>query len=264
MARPRPTEPFQRVYSAPEPPARARRPRVAALVTALVSFAVAAAVVFLVLPGGDEREGAGRAPSSAPTGGGGTESAEPTAAPSASKGPASPSSGPTAAGAPPITALPDSCGTVGQNTVRRIIPGARRQEQSRNSTLTTCTYASTGADSRWLRVEAHLYPPGRSTSPVDDAKGYYSAQWTQARKPTIERTVSLGRQSGLGDEAFRWFKVDKGQPTVVGQVTVRLRNAVIAVSYSEYAESKNEADSREQTCLAKATDVAREVLAGIS
>ncbi|KAB2346059.1 hypothetical protein [Actinomadura rudentiformis] len=113
-------------------------------------------------------------------------------------------------------------------------------------------------------MEAHLYPPDKSTSPVDDAKGYYNAQWTQAQKPTLEQTVSLSRHRGLGDEAFRWFKVDKGQPTVVGQVTVRLRNTVIAVSYSEYAESKNETDSREQTCLTKATDVAREVLAGIS
>ncbi|MFP3961638.1 hypothetical protein SMC26_04850 [Actinomadura fulvescens] len=233
--------------------------------TAAVVAAIAAAVVFVLVPGGDERDRARQSPAPAPTGGGATETSRPpSASPSPPAGTSAPSPGPPAAGAPPITALPDSCATVDRGTVRRLIPGARRQEQSRNSTLTTCTYVSAGADSRWLRVEAHLYSPERSESPVDDAKGYYDAQWTQARKPSLERTVSLKPHRGLGDEAFRWFKVDKGQPTVVGQVTVRLRNTVIAVSYSEYAESKSEADSREQTCLAKATDVAREVLAGIS
>ncbi|MEU5877693.1 hypothetical protein [Spirillospora sp. NPDC047279] len=235
--------------------------------TALVSFAVAAVVVFLLVPGLGGKSGERTAGSAAPTPTGAqtgapsaSEPASPPAEPTTS--PSTAPSGPPVAGAPPITALPASCGTISQGTVNRLVPGARRQEESRNSTLTTCTYASAGPESRWLRVEAHLYPPDKSDTPVDDAKGYYDAQWTQARQPTLERTVSLNRQSGLGDEAFRWFKVDKGQPTVVGQVTVRLRNAVIAVSYSEYAESKNEADSRERTCLAKATEAAREVLGG--
>ncbi|TDD79093.1 hypothetical protein, partial [Actinomadura rubrisoli] len=67
MGLPRPQEPFQRVYSAPERPAPARRPRLLALLIAIVSFVVAAVAVFLLTPVGHE-ERAARTPEPSVTG----------------------------------------------------------------------------------------------------------------------------------------------------------------------------------------------------
>jgi hypothetical protein len=158
----------------------------------------------------------------------------------------------------PIATLPPPCGTVPSGTVRSLIPGAQRHESS-NQTLTTCTYSSGSDRSRWLRVEAHLYSPANTPTPFEDARRYYGTQWTQAHSPAVERTVSLARHPGMGDEAYRWFKEDLGRPTVVGQVTIRLRNAVISVGYSERG-GPGGAAAREEACLDTATRVAREVL----
>ncbi|MFI0351932.1 hypothetical protein [Actinomadura sp. 9N407] len=254
MGLPRPPEPFQRVYSPPEPPSPARRPRLLVILIAVVSFALAAGAVFVLVPDGDDRI----VPASMPPGDSKGEGAQASSSASPS-GTAPPSARP--APVEPITTLPPPCGTVAAGTVQSLIPQPERRESS-NQTLTTCTYSSGGDDFRWLRVEAHLYAPAHTATPVDDAKSYFGAQWTQAHNATLERTVSLHRQSGMGDEAYRWFKADRGQPTVVGQVTVRVRNAVITVSYSEQTGDESAADARERDCLANATRVAREVLGG--
>ncbi|WP_067452806.1 hypothetical protein [Actinomadura macra] len=263
MGLPRPSESFERLYSAPDPPSVARRPKLLALLVALVSFAVAAVVVFLVMPAGggehaartppDDLSGGSSDPASAPT----TESSpqpSPTAAPTSKPTP-------SATPAQPITSLPKPCGTVSKGTIGRIIPGARPRE-SANSTLTTCTYSSTGQAFRWLRVEAHLYAPGNTEDPVKDAQSYYETQWTQAHNAPLVRTLRLEPQPGVGDQAYRWFKADKGQPTVVGQVTARVSNAVVTVSYSEDAPAGKQAE-RERSCLANATQVAREALGAL-
>ncbi|GLZ08595.1 hypothetical protein Acsp03_60610 [Actinomadura sp. NBRC 104412] len=231
-------EPFQRVYSPPEPPAPARRPRVLVLLVAAAAVVLTAGGVFVLLPDGE------------PGGRGDRQASVGEAAPS----PSSPASGPE-----PITALPPPCETVPAATVRSLVPGAQRRA-SANQTLTTCTYSSGSDGFRWLRVEAHLYSPANTPTPVEDARRYYGAQWTQAHNATLERTVSLARHPGMGDEAYRWFKEDRGQPTVVGQVTVRLRNTVITVGYSERSGGAGGAEAREEACLDKATRVAREVL----
>jgi hypothetical protein len=259
---PRPSE-FQRVYSTPEPPS-GRRPRLLAVVVALAAFALAAGAVF-VLSGGDEGERAAsasspdadRGPATDPAAASTPPSEAPSASPS-SPAPSRASASPSQDTARPITSLPSACDTVPRATVARLVPNAQRRESS-NSTLTTCTYSSTGKDFRWLRVEAHLYAPADTPTPVEDARGYFGAQWTQAHEATLERTVRLERQTGLGDEAFRWFKVDKGQPTVVGQVTMRIRNVVVTVAYSEQARDAAAARDRENACLSNAGAVAREV-----
>ena len=253
MGLPRPSESFERLYSAPDPPSVARRPKLLALLVALVSFVVAAVVVFFVKPmGGDEH--VARTPS-------GTHSPLGTTAPSGTRTPPRATPTPSVPLAQPISALPKPCGTVSKGTIGRIIPGARPRE-SANSTLTTCTYFSTGQTFRWLRVEAHLYAPGNTADPIKDAGSYYETQWTQAHNAPLVRTFRLEPQPGIGDQAYRWFKADKGQPTVVGQVTARLRNAVITVSYSEAAPGGRQG-ARERSCLANAAQVAKEALSAL-
>jgi hypothetical protein len=236
----RPVEPFHRPYAGPEPPAPARRPRrLLVLLVGAVAFAVAAVAVFLMAPG--RREG-------------GTDRAAVTPQGSASA---------PARRERVVTALPAPCGTVSPRTVAKAVPKASKR-QSANSTLTTCTYSSTGSAFRWLRVEAHLYAPSHTATPVQDAEGFYDAQWAQAHDAPLVRTYTLERAPGIGDEAYRWFKADEGQPTVVGQVTARIRNAVFTVSYSERAPAAGRRDARERACLATATAAAREVLAALN
>ncbi|MBA8951191.1 hypothetical protein ACFQU9_01130 [Actinomadura namibiensis] len=261
MGLPRPSEPFRRVYSAPEPPSPARRPRLVALLVAVVSFVLAAGAVFWLGSRGESPTAAPGRPSAtappetdpAPSGPAPSGPAPSRPAPTTSRPPAPPSQ------AAPITRLPAPCGMVAAATVRRLVPSARRSE-SANPILATCTYTSTGGRFRWLWVEARLYSPGDHAAPLEDARRYYSAQQTQARNDAQAETRTLEPQRGLGDEAYRQFKVDRGQPTAVGQVTARVRNVVVTVSYSEQAPGKGEAEERERGCLAKATQVAREVL----
>ncbi|MFA1540092.1 hypothetical protein [Actinomadura monticuli] len=240
----RPVEPFHRPYAGPEPPSPSRRPRrLLVFAVAAAAFAAAAVAVFLVAPG---------------RGGDGTDRVAVTPTGSA---PATPS--PSEPAQRIVRALPPPCGTVSEGTVARTVPKARKQE-SANSTLTTCTYTSTEPGFRWMRVETRLYAPANTATPVRDAESYYDAQWAQAHDAPLVRTIALERQGGVGDEAYRWFTADKGQPTVVGQVTARVRNAVFTVSYSERAPGRGEQAERERACLAKATAAAREVFTALN
>ncbi len=230
-----PAEPFHRPYAGPEPPSPARRPkRLIVLLVAAVAFTGAAVAVFLAVPGG-KTDRAAVTPS--------------TAEPS-----------PSEAAQGIVRALPPPCGTVPAETVAKAVPKAA-ERQSANSTLTTCTYTSKESAFRWLRVEARLYAPAHSATPVRDAESYYDAQWTQAHDAPLVRTIALEREQGVGDEAYRWFMADQGQPTLVGQVTARVRNAVVTVSYSEEAPRGGGGQAaRERAVLGTATAVAREVL----
>ncbi|MFB4297199.1 hypothetical protein [Actinomadura sp. NTSP31] len=245
-------EPFHRVYSAPEPPSPSRRPRLLALLVALVAFGSAAVAVFLLVPGHGEDEAGRKSP---PRG-----ASTPAGTPGRSSGPVSPSTTPMQEQT--IASLPRPCAMVSDRTVRRTIPAAKEAE-SANSTFTTCTYTARGPRFRWLRVEVNLHAPAKTPTPVQDAEGDYRASWTQAHNAPLVRTISLRRQGGIGDEAYRWFKADDGQPTVVGEVTARLRNVLVTVSYSEQAAA-GRADAREEACLGTAEGVAREVLSTLT
>ncbi|MBO2466116.1 hypothetical protein [Actinomadura violacea] len=238
-------EPFHRVYSAPEPPSPSRRPRLLVLLVALVAFGGAAVAVFLLMPEHGRDAAAPR--SGSPSPGRSAEPSRPSESPMQEQ---------------TVGSLPKPCAMVPDKTVRRTIPKAREDESS-NSTFTTCTYTAQEPRFRWLRVEVNLHAPAKSPTPVRDAETDYRASWAQAHDAPLVRTISLRPQRGIGDEAFRWFKSDDGQPTVVGEVTTRYRNVLVTVSYSEQA-AKGRAAAREGACLGAAEGVAREVLATLA
>jgi hypothetical protein len=110
-------------------------------------------------------------------------------------------------------------------------------------------------------VEAYLFPPRNGGDPTKDAQGLLSSDWTQAHKDDgLTTTVVLQRRPGLGDEAFQWYKTDKGEPVVVGEVEVRLRNALVRVSYSRDRPAKADEQTTQKRLLHEAAAVARQAI----
>jgi hypothetical protein len=219
------------------------------VLTAVLAVCAAGAVVVALGSDVTPRE---RAERTEPKG----EAGSPARTASPSGGPASPWEVRT------FAALPPPCGTVGRSTVDRLVTKAKAV-QAANTTLGTCTYSSAGARSQRLRVETRIFDPAGGADAAATASGFFGAQWTRTREDPMVRIVSLKRQDGMGDEAYRLYKVDKGQPTVVGEVAVRLRNAVITVSYSGVASGPGQSAANERNYLSASTTVAREVLAAL-
>jgi hypothetical protein len=159
-----------------------------------------------------------------------------------------------------FTVAPQACVIVSPDTVHRLVPDATIARGG-ESTASTCDYAGkAGSRYRELRVETQIFNPAVSPDPVDDAKVAIDNRWADARKDPVVKTVDIERVRGLGDEAYRRYATDKGQPTVVGEIVVRVRNSLAAVSYVEDAPASGGADAAKQRSLATATAVAREIL----
>jgi hypothetical protein len=155
---------------------------------------------------------------------------------------------------------PQACVIVSPDTVHRLVPAATIARGG-GLTASTCDYSGkVGSRFRELRVETQIFTPAVSPDPVDDAKAAIGNRWADAREDPVVRTVEMRHVAGLGDEAYERYATDKGQPTVVGEVVMRVRNSLVAVSYVENAPAAGGADAARQRCLAEATAVAREIL----
>lgn len=158
-----------------------------------------------------------------------------------------------------FTLAPQACVVVSPDTVRRLVPAATIARGG-GPTASTCDYsAKSGSRFRELRVETQIFAPAVSPDPVDDARLAIGNRWADAREDPVVRTVAMEHVSGLGDEAYQRYAADKGQPTVVGEVVVRVRNSLAAVSYVENRPPGG-ADAARERCVTEATAVAREVL----
>jgi len=159
-----------------------------------------------------------------------------------------------------FTLAPQACVVVSPDTIHRLVPAATIARGG-GSTASTCDYSGkAGSRYRELRVETQIFAPVVSTDPVDDAKAAIGNRWADSRKDPVVRTVDMRHVAGLGDEAYQRYATDKGQPTVVGEVVVRVRNSLAAVSYVEDAPAGGGTDESRQRCLTEATAVAREIL----
>jgi hypothetical protein len=227
------------VYSPPDPPPQSRRPKVVGAVTVLLVLVLGAAGLI----------GYGVRHDATP------ESA--TAEARAGK-PAAPTS---SAASRLFTSAPQACVVVSPGTVRRLVPTATIARGG-GPTASTCDYAGkAGSRYRELRVETQIFAPKVSPDPVDDAKAALVSRWADARTDPVVRTAEMEHLSGLGDEAYQRYATDKGQPTVVAEVVVRVRNSLAAVSYVEDAPGGGQdGAAARQRCITEATAVAREIL----
>jgi hypothetical protein len=201
--------------------------------------------------GAESRRPAGQEP----TTGGATPPQTPSVTATPTLGPSSPPV------AQQFVRLPPVCSTPPETTSLRLVPSPRITTKSGNSTVTTCTVVSTGGSRPSLHVEAYLFPPRDGGDPAADAAGLVSSDWTQAHKDDGQTTtVVLERYPDLGGDAFRWYKVDKGEPVVVGEVEVRSRNAVVRVAYSRDAPAKADEQATRTRLLDEAVSVARQAV----
>ena len=257
MGLPRPPESFHRVYSPPEPPPQGRRPAVVGALTAVLAVVAVGTVAFTVYAQGDDAR-----PTATVRDQSGASAAAP---PSTQQGSARQGSADSASRPAPrlLTQAPQACVVVSPATVRRLIPSATISRGG-GRTASTCDYSGkSGSRFRELRVETQIFTTAQSPpAPVDQAKSALDSRWKEAGRDPVVRSVALDHVQGLGDEAFQRYAKDKGQPTVVGEVVMRIRNSLAVVSYVEDASdgAGDGGDATRQRCLSEAAGVAREIL----
>ncbi|MCO5994089.1 hypothetical protein [Actinoallomurus rhizosphaericola] len=252
MGLPRLPEPFHRVYSPPEAPrAKSRRPRTQGVVVAafvVVALGVAAAAVFVFGRGGAR-------PASAPP--------RSRPAPTGSRAADAP---PTAVRPAVLAALPQACSILPADTVRRLVPtAAPKIDKMGAETAGVCKYSMTdGSRYRAVQVDARAFLPKYMH---DQATGMtvwsYEAQWRQAEKDRTADTSTLRRIGGLGDAAFERYWVDRDVRIAVGEATVRYRNVILRVQYTEEQPAAGDRSASEQRSLANAIAAARAGLASL-
>ncbi len=243
---PRLPEPFHRVYSPPEAPkVKARRSGVAGAVFAvIVALALAAIGIFAFTRGGARPRTA--APGTHP--------------PAPPKATATAAPRPSARQAPVLATIPGACGILSAATVRRFVPTpSPHVDRMGAETASVCKYSfSQGHRYRAVQVDARAFLPKYMHDEASSMTIWsYEAQWKQAVKDLTPDTSSLRRIGGLGDAAFERYWIDRDVHIAVGEATVRYRNVVLRMQYTEEQPIASQRAASEQRCLAEAIAAAR-------
>jgi hypothetical protein len=196
--------------------------------------------------------------------------ARPSAVPARSR-PAT--GGSRAADAPPtavqpsvFAALPQACSILPADTVRRLVPTASPKiDKMGAETAGVCKYSmSDGSRYRAVQVDARAFLPKYMHDQATGMTAWsYEAQWRQAEKDRTADTSSLRRIGGLGDAAFERYWIDRDVRIAVGEATVRYRNVILRVQYTEEQPAGGDRAASEQRCLADAIAAARAGLASL-
>jgi hypothetical protein len=225
------------MYSPPEAPgSRVRRPVVAGAVAAVLATTAAATAV--VLAAGPDTPLADRAPLQAEA----RRSSEPAAAPAT------------------FTSVPTACAVLSPDAVRRLVPAPSIHRMGTDVT-SVCRYSHRqGGHFRSVLVDSRAFLPKYLNDAATAMTAWsFEAQWAQAEKDLTPDTDSLRRVGGLGDEAFERYWIDRDAHVAVGEATVRYRNVLLRVQYSE--EQPADRAAGERRCLAAAVSAVRTGLA---
>lgn len=260
---------FPRVYSPPEPPAGPRRFRLAGAVIVVVVLGLAAGAYFLLGPGGSAHKAArpSSRPSQSPPSQSPISQSPPTPTPSRNTPSASPTGTPSATNGPPppataaFTRVAAPCTLPDQATLASLVPGQQTVQRIQRTDDPTCIVTDADGTSS-LVVETRLEAPGHVPDPVSAAHGVFAADLASARQGDgYDETLSVAAETGVGDEAFHWTKLDKGgPPAVVAQVEVRTRNGVIVITYSQNPHGGESDMAAGNRLVTDAVQVARQIL----
>jgi hypothetical protein len=239
---PRLPEPFHRVYSPPEAPkVKTRRSGViGAMIAVVAAVALAAVGVFAVTRGGVRPK---------------TGSSTLTNASTHPKSTATP-----APKAQLFATIPGACDVLTPATVRRFVPtGSPKIDKMGAETASVCKYSlAQGPRFRAVQVDARAFLPKYMHDQATSMTIWsYEAQWKQAVKDLTPDTSSLRRIGGLGDAAFERYWIDRDVHVAVGEATVRYRNVVLRMQYTEEQPAARDRAASEQRCLAQAIAAAR-------
>ena len=244
MGLPRLPEPFHRVYSPPEAPKiKTRRSGIAGAVFAVCAAVALAAIGFFAFGRGATRPGAA------------STVAHPPAQPRTTARPSAPVARP-----PVFAAVPGACDVLPAATVHRFVPtDAPHVDKMGAETASVCKYSlSAGHRYRAVQVDARAFLPKYMHEQATSMTIWsYEAQWKQAVKDLTPDTRSLRRVDGLGDAAFERYWIDRDVHVAVGEATVRYRNVVLRMQYTEEQPSAKGRAASEQRCLAAAIAAVR-------
>ena len=252
MGLPRLPEPFHRVYSPPEAPkVKARRSGViGAIIAVVAAVALAAVGIFAFARGGSHPKTASSAPATSSAHPRGTVRATPT----------QPAPPPGRAQPPTFATIPAACDVLTPATVRKFVPtGSPKVDKMGAESASVCKYSlSEGSRYRAVQVDARAFLPKYMHDQATSMTIWsYEAQWKQAVKDLTPDTSSLRRIGGLGDAAFERYWIDRDVHVAVGEATVRYRNVVLRMQYTEQQPPSGERAASEKRCLAAAIDAAR-------
>ena len=126
-------------------------------------------------------------------------------------------------------------------------------------TASVCKYSfAQGHRYRAVQVDARAFLPRYMHDEATSMTIWsYEAQWRQAEKDLTPDTSSLRRVGGLGDAAFERYWIDRDVHAAVGEATVRYRNVVLRMQYTEEQPTAQGRPASEQRCLAGAIAAAR-------
>ena len=231
------------MYSPPEaPPGKSRKPATVGVVTAVVAVALALIAVAVF----------GRGTSPRPT----------TSAPAGSATP-HPSGHLATTAQRLFTAIPAACSILPTATVRRLVPTPRPTvEQMGGAAASTCEfYLAQGDLFRAVQVAVRAFlPQSQGGQAAQMTVWSFDAQWKQAQQDATSQTSGLRRITGLGDDAFQRYWIDPAVGEAVGEATVRYRNVVLTVQYTEQQPAAQNRSDSERRCLTNAAEAAREGL----
>lgn len=240
------------MYSPPEAPkVKARRSGVAGAVVAVVAaVALAAAGVFAFARGGVRPKiGSSTLTNSSTHPKGSVRPTRQATQPPAQK-----------AQPPTLATIPGACDVLTPATVQRFVPtGSPKIDKMGAETASVCKYSlSQGPRYRAVQVDARAFLPKYMHDEATSMTIWsYEAQWKQAVKDLTPDTSSLRRIGGLGDAAFERYWIDRDVHVAVGEATVRYRNVVLRLQYSEQQPSARDRAASEQRCLSAAIAAAR-------
>jgi hypothetical protein len=232
------------VYSPPETPkVKTRRSGVVGAVVAVFAAMAVAAIGVFAFGRGDVRPKVQASVTHPPM--------QPKASPSAPAQQAQP---------PTFATVPGACDILPAATVRRFVPtDSPKVDKMGAETASVCKFSHTqGHRFHAVQVDARAFLPkymhGEATSMTIWS---YEAQWKQAVKDLTPDTRSLRRITGLGDAAFERYWIDRDVHVAVGEATVRYRNVVLRMQYTEEQPTAKGRAASERRCLSAAIAAAR-------
>ncbi|MGI5323495.1 hypothetical protein [Actinomadura nitritigenes] len=136
--------------------------------------------------------------------------------------------------------VPDSCSVVADDLINRLAPGAERNpadNYQNNEQQNGCVWgAYAGDNKRQLTVELRAIAGTASQTPTAVAQGTISSERgaDESGKSLLagQELTEKTDLSGVGDEGYLVYSVDKGQGSGEAITNVRLANVLVTIHYS--------------------------------